>query len=443
MSDTIDAVARAKELNEQRLRAWEEGKSHLEDINKRIADLDDKKWTAEEDQKWERINSHIDAIDKEREVYLTAERRENEAARIRESEFRDLGETRVQNRDLEERARVAQTLRSMAVSPFGAVQLEIDVRPAFEERSLIRAGMDPSEARALAWDTGSIASGVPVTTSRTLYQYLEATMAMFRAPTTKFNTTSGEQMKFPKLAAHAIATQVSGQGTTLAGTDPTFASMVMDAYKYGELVIVANEVIADTGFDVISFLMADIGRALGRKIDTDLVTGSGTGKPNGIMTAIGGAGTIFTGGSLLTGTVENLIDLQYSVNDAYRENAAWLMKDSTAGTIRKFRDGGGGTVGAFLWEPSLTAGIQNGQPDRLFGDPVYRDPNVAAMGSDAKTVAYGDFSAYYIRTVGNVVVERDDSRYFDTDQVGFRGKWRVDGDLIDTTAVNALHQNVT
>jgi HK97 family phage major capsid protein len=119
------------------------------------------------------------------------------------------------------------------------------------------------------------------------------------------------------------------------------------------------------------------------------------------------------------------------------------MKDSSAGVFRKLRDGAGGTVGAFLWEPSLFNGIQTGTPDRLFGDPVYRDPNVAAMGSDAKTVAYGDFSAYYIRTVGNVVVERDDSRYFDTDQVAFRGKWRVDGDLIDTTAVNALHQAVT
>ena len=72
-----------------------------------------------------------------------------------------------------------------------------------------------------------------------------------------------------------------------------------------------------------------------------------------------------------------------------------------------------------------------------------RSSNVAALGSDAKTVAYGDFSAYYIRTVGNIVVERDDSRYFDTDQVGVRGKWRVDGALIDTPAVNCLHQNVT
>jgi HK97 family phage major capsid protein len=434
MTDTLDVVAHAKALNEQRLRAWNEGKTLLEEVGTRGDGM-----TAEETAKWAAINADIDRLDAERDVYVQAERRQAEAETIREAEFRDLGETRVVRRDLEERARVAATLRSIATSPVGAVQLEIDVRPAFEERNLLRAGMDPSEARALAWDTGSIASGVPVTTARTLYQYLEASLAMFRMPTTKIPTSAGEQMKFPRLNAHAIATQVSGQGTTLAGTDPTFLSMTLDAFKYGELVI------QDTGFDVMSFLMRDIGRALGRKIDTDLVTGSGSGKPNGIMTAITGAGTLFTGGSLLTGTYEDLINLQYSVNDEYRAsgNAGWLMRDSTAGTLRKLRDGAGGTVGAVLWEPSLTSGIQGGQPDRLLGDPVYRDPNVAALGSDAKSIAYGDFSAYYIRTVGNIIIERDDSRYFDTDQVGVRGKWRVDGDLIDTTAVNCLHQNVT
>ncbi len=51
-------------------------------------------------------------------------------------------------------------------------------------------------------------------------------------------------------------------------------------------------------------------------------------------------------------------------------------------------------------------------------------------------------SAYYVRTVGNPVIERDDSRYFDTDEIGFRGKWRVDGDLLDTAAVNVMKQSV-
>ena len=47
-------------------------------------------------------------------------------------------------------------------------------------------------------------------------------------------------------------------------------------------------------------------------------------------------------------------------------------------------------------------GIQNGQPDRLLGYNVWTDSNVAAQASNAKTVAFGDLSAYYIRLVGDV-----------------------------------------
>jgi HK97 family phage major capsid protein len=132
------------------------------------------------------------------------------------------------------------------------------------------------------------------------------------------------------------------------------------------------------------------------------------------------------------------------VNDEYRNDpsAAWLMNDSTAGTLRKLRDGAGGTVGAFLWAPSLTQGVAGGVPGTFLDKPVYTDSNVAAQGSNAKTVAFGAWNAFYIRNVGNVVVESDQSRYFDTDQTGFRVKTRTDSDVIDLTAFNILKQSV-
>jgi HK97 family phage major capsid protein len=131
------------------------------------------------------------------------------------------------------------------------------------------------------------------------------------------------------------------------------------------------------------------------------------------------------------------------VNDAYRaEGAAWLGKDSNAAVIRKLRDGAGGTIGAVLWEPSLTNGLINGQPDRFLGHPVYTDPNCTTAGSDATLWTFGAFNEYVIRTVGNPVIERDDSVYFATDQVAYRGKWRVDGDHLDVSALNNLVQNV-
>jgi HK97 family phage major capsid protein len=120
------------------------------------------------------------------------------------------------------------------------------------------------------------------------------------------------------------------------------------------------------------------------------------------------------------------------------------MRDKTAGVVRKLRDGAGGTEGAPLWQPSLTSGITGGRgADTLFGYPVFTDPGVASMASNARTVFFGDWNAYYFRTVGDLMVERNDSVGFATDEVFFRGKWRAAGGAQDLTAINLMKQSVS
>lgn len=436
MGTPIEAVAHAKALNEERMKVWHQA----QDILTRASDAK-RSLLASEQRDFDRLSARIDEIDRERDVYVQAERREREAAEIRETELRDLGSHTVRGRDNAE----ARMLTEFLTPHSPTHSLDIPFANAWHERALIRDGASASEARALAWDTGSVASAVPITTARTLYEYMEASIAMFRAPVTRVPTASGEQMKVPRLGAHAIATQVSGQGTAFAGTDPTFQAMTLDAYKYGEICVVASEVLTDAVVDIGQFLARDLGRALGRKVDTDLVTGSGSGKPNGIANAAASCGSATTGGSLITPTYEKLVDTVYGINDSYRNmgNAGWLIHDTTAAVIRKLRADAGGTTGMPLWQPSVTAGIIGGQPDTLLGFPVYTDPNVASCASNARIALFTDFSAYYLRTVNpGVVVERDDSVYFATDQVAVRAKIRVDGDLVDTNACYSLVQNV-
>ena len=425
----MDIRARVIELNEVRARVWEEGKRLLEDTTGR-------EMSAEERQTWDRINSRIEDIDGQVRSFVAAETRERESAEIRSINESIFGEAPrpsvVVNPDAE--------LRSFLQSGKGSY--EVDLRTVHAERELLRQGAGVAEFRALYGDTGSSGSLVPTTLARSLYEYLEATIALFRAPTTKINTGAGEALQFPYLTAHAIGTQVIAQGTAIGGSDPTFQKMTLDAYKYGQLVAVANEVLQDSVIDLGSFLGRDMGRAVGRVVDADLTVGTGTGEPKGLMAA--GSVRVTTGGSLIGPSYDKLVDTVYSIADAYRTTgtAGWLMGDSTAGTLRKLRDGAGGTIGAVLWEPSLTNGIQGGQPDRLLGYPVFVSANVASAGSAAKTIAFGDMAAYYIRTVGNPVIEADSSYGFNTDTTYFRAKWRVDGDLIDTGAVTVLQQAV-
>jgi len=433
----MDLRARVEALNAQRLNAWNQGQELL------IA-AEGRAMSGEELQTYTRISTEIDAIDAEVRELVATSTREREADELRALTMSAFGEHGAAKRDTAGVDQFRAWLAAPRGSELRAHPFEIDLQRVQRERDLLRQGASAEEIRALAWDATSGSLVVPTTMARSLFDVLEAGIAGFRIGATRMTTSTGENMQLPKLLTHGIGTQVSGQGTTIAGTDPVFSRVNLNVNKYGQVVKVANELVTDSAFDIASWLGQDIGYALGRVIDADLVVGTGTGEPTG-MTVLAGAGTnapVSTGGSLIAPTVEKFIDTQYSINDQYRQNAAWLMKDSVAGTIRKLRDGAGGTVGAFLWEPSLTNGIQGGQPDRFLGSPVYTDTNCAAAGSNATLATYGDFSEYVIRTVGNPVVERDDSVAFLTDEAAFRGKWRVGGNHRQVAGLNNLIQNV-
>jgi HK97 family phage major capsid protein len=137
------------------------------------------------------------------------------------------------------------------------------------------------------------------------------------------------------------------------------------------------------------------------------------------------AGTGVTGGTAQSGeaTSDEVIDLFYSVIDPYARNGFWFMQRATEGKIRKLKD----SNNQYLWQ----AGLQVGSPNQLLGRPIVTDPNVAATGTSALSIAFGDFSAYYIRDVAGVRFERSDHFAFSSDMVTYRAILRTDGDLVD------------
>jgi HK97 family phage major capsid protein len=133
--------------------------------------------------------------------------------------------------------------------------------------------------------------------------------------------------------------------------------------------------------------------------------------------------------------VEKLIDLQYSVNDEYRNSpdAAWLMNDSTKKAIRQLVTGVSGDL-TYLWQP----GLSNGEPDTLLGQPVNTSPDMAAIASAAKTVLFGDFKYYYIVDRQSIGIQRLNELYAGNGQIGFRIFKRTDGKLTLATSVYHL-----
>lgn len=293
-----------------------------------------------------------------------------------------------------------------------------DLMPSVAERRVL------TEHRALTKGTASAGgNSVPTGMIPRLLEHLVETATLVNAGATVLTTNSGENLDIPITLTHGSAALVAEAGT-IPQSDPTFGKRTLGSYKYGDLIIVSRELLEDSGVDLEGYLARQAGRAVGNALGAHLVTGTGAAQPTGIVTSA------TLGATSPTGTVgvpsfDTLMDLYYSVISPYRNSpeAGWLVKDSTVGSLRKLKD----TTGRYLWEPSLTPGL----PDTIFGKPVWTDPNVAATALNAKSVLFGDLSAYYVRIVNGIRFERSDDFRFDTDQVAFRCLVRADGILAD------------
>ncbi len=443
---------KAHDLLAEYNRAWEAAKEILE------RSTPDKR-SAEDEAAFARANEDMTRLGRELDEHTNAERqkRELDAAKEIIESISGPEDPRVSARALtgvERWLRYGDTSGvQLTVDERNRRGISIDIAQAATFMRRVRAGMDKNEARAIYTDGGASAGSIvaPQEWARELYQYMEAPSAI-RQLARVITTSNGDQLNFEKVATHGVGTQIIAQGTAIGGTDPVFGTISLGAFPYGQLVKVSNAAAADIGFDLLGFVAENIGRAIGRAVAPAYVSGGGSSAPNGVVTAASVGAT--TGGSLIalgggastsfTQNLDCLIQLQHSVVAEYRRNASFVMHDSTAGTVRRVKDGGAGTVGNYIWVASnaFDPVTGNRMPDTIFGDPVYTDFSMGTNGSAVKPVVYGDLSTYYIRDVSGVRIERSDERYFDTDEIGFRGVLRTDGDLIDTNAVKVLQQAV-
>jgi HK97 family phage major capsid protein len=205
---------------------------------------------------------------------------------------------------------------------------------------------------------------------------------------------------------------------------PTFGATVFYSYKYtSDEILVPFELLRDNAVGLEGWLGEALGTRIGRVINDDFTTGLGNNQPNGIMNA---ATSGKTSASATAIKYDELIDLEYSVDPAYRFSGqcGYMAHDGIIQYLRKLKTGDG----VYLWQPSLL----QGEPDRLNGYPVTRNQSMqSTVATATKTVLFGMLSKYKIRQVGDLRIYRLVERYRDNDQDAFLAFQEFDGNLLD------------
>lgn len=234
-----------------------------------------------------------------------------------------------------------------------------------------------------------------------------------------FNTASGETLVIPTVTATSSAGSVAA-GSAITESNPTFSSISLGAEKYGALVSVANELVADAGFDISGYIAQELGTSLGIQANTVLT--------NKLVAA---AGSVVTGGTGVAGafTYENLIDLVYGIADGARvlPNLGFQLSKTGIATARKLKDGNG----HYIWLDNAV----NGQPANLLGYNVYENPAVPAVATGAKSVLFGHLPSFKVRVAGGIQVAQSADYAFNTDVTTYRGLIRLDGGLTHATHI--------
>ncbi len=402
-----------KRLVDERKRVHEEMKALVD-----AADAEKRDLSGDEREKFEKLSDALDDYDARipKLVEQMERDRQAEEARERVDSLIRPSEDRKADRD------PVRELRAWAMGEPGTPRsIEVDLRN-LEVKPFVGDDREyHKEVRTL--NTSDDSAVVPTSFRRQLLEHLIEDSAIRRTNVTVLTTDSGEALILPKTTAHPSGS-ITAEGGTIGQSEPTLGQGTLNAYKYTDLIQLSSEVISDTGVDLIGYLARAVAEAVNNAAGADFVVGTGSGEPKGVITA---ATVGVTGGTGVSGafTADDLIDLFFSVIERYRRNGFWLMSDTALRNVRKLKDGNN----QYLWVPGLAGSVANTILDR----PYVTDPNVPTPATAATSVAFGDFSRYFIRDVGAIVLDRSDDFAFDRDLVTYRWKFRTDGDLMDLT----------
>ena len=234
-------------------------------------------------------------------------------------------------------------------------------------------------------------------------------------------TTSGDHKI--NIAATKPAASWIEEGGALTFGDATFSQILLDAHKLHVAIKVTEELLYDNAFGLENYIITQFGKALANAEEDAFFNGDGVGKPLGLFAENGGGQIAET----LTAAIkaDDIINLVYALKRPYRKSAAFIINDKNIAAIRKLKDNNG----AYIWQPSAQAG----EPDRLFGYPVY-----TSAYAPENAIAFGDYKYYNIGDRGTRSFKQLVELFAGNGMIGYVAKERVDGKLILPEAVQIL-----
>jgi HK97 family phage major capsid protein len=329
----------------------------------------------------------------------------------------------------------------------------------------------PNDAGVSAGSTGDYAGYM---VPQSFWANLQIALRAYGGVASQFkqvNTETGAPMPWPTVNPTAYTGHLLGASselTQLSLEDPyNFGQGMLNSWViYAGPILASLPLVQDSAFDVDQFVSDRLGEGIGRGLAAQAISGTGSGAPLGVITAINAFGawsagnsggyvnltaaksvTTFGGSTTeLSGNVlapSTLINMVQAVDPAYYPSCAWFMTPTQAWNTHSIVDSNGRPLISFLngydtvgnvTDPNYTHGSAVAS---LFGFPVYVDANLPTLtASTTGGPLFGSLQhAMVQRNAGRLSVMRLVERWADYLAVGYLGFIRVDMRSNDMRAV--------
>jgi len=437
------------DLIDKRARLWEESKAIL----KKAEDEKREQLSPDENAKFDAIHAEMDGL---KGTIDRIQRSEDVERELTESRGRKTEPAPVERRethnDLPVRRPLADFPRDDEMARLDALRVwllagstERNKLTESELGNAKRLGFDPNQKvldinfslramRTLAeketWQYRAIGVGsgsiglftVPNEMMRPLETAL-LTYGGMRQVSTVIRTGTGANLPIPTVNDTANMGEIINENSAVNQQDVAFGQLVLGAFKYSsKMVLVSVELMQDNSINLANFLGEALGTRIGRITNNHFTTGAGTTLPKGIVTAAT-SGKVGLTGETTSLIFDDLVDLEHSVDPAYRQNGRFMFHDKTLAALKKIKDS--------QQRPLFLPGLSVNAPDTILGYPYTVNQDMPQMAANAKSVVFGDLSKYIIRDVLGITLLRLDERYAEFHQVAFLAFARFDGNLLD------------
>ena len=184
------------------------------------------------------------------------------------------------------------------------------------------------------------------------------------------------------------------ENASITSSKPTLSYIQLLAQKFGGIVVLANELLADANVDIQNYIISLFAEAIGTAEDQQMF--AGTGSPfTGVFATTHTYGNEEAAATLSAISYTNLVDVVYGVDQKYLSGAKWLMHRMTFSEIRKLTDDEG--------RPLVTDPYA-GSPATLFGFPVTLVENAPYTGAGQAVALLGNFNNTIIGDKGTISI---------------------------------------